>query len=175
MNPEAEQIHGISMKRLKEAPIFEKVLEQFVPLAEGKKLLTFYAAFHFDMIQQTIEQDGIARLDVYYSSFECIQDKYKKFLDRDYLALPGRDNTGVGDCNASLDVIEEMAAGEIQPLPEETQYSKSDPPKEKTKSDSTTKLITFLVWAIGLSVMAAGQVEIGVALVAWGMYRVLKS
>ncbi len=119
MHPEAEAIHGITFKELKTAPFFEKVLQSFVPIWEGKQLLAYRAVFHANMIDQTIEQDGIAKPRIWLSDFECIQEKYQDFWGRDYLTMPGRDNTGEGDCNAALDVIEEMANAELQALPAE--------------------------------------------------------
>lgn len=119
IHPTAKEMHGFSIKDLKTAPIFEKVLESFMPHYEGRKILSYYARFHYRMIDHTIEQDGIARHSLFILDFICIQEKYEDFYGRTYLAMPGRDNTGVGDCNAALDVIEEMAAAELSELPEE--------------------------------------------------------
>lgn len=163
----AKEIHGIGMKDLKGAPIFEKILEQFVPMYEGKTILSYRAIFHSRMISQTIEEDGIARLDVSFSDFECIQERYEDFYGRSYLSMPGRDNTGIGDCNAALDVIEEIALADLSEIQVEP-----EPPIKTNQSTSPfdRKYWPFVLIFIGIVTLFAHAFIIGVPSLLYGIY-----
>lgn len=172
INPVAQQMHGFSIKDLKDAPIFEKVLEQFLPMAEGKTLLSYRAIFHSQMIDQTIEQDGIARLYVGYSRFECIQEQYEAFYDRGYLAMPGRDNTGIGDCNAALDVIEEMATAETRELPQKQEVVV---PQKISKWDSENRAFGIVLTCVAIAFLFGELPVVAAGIFIWALILFFRS
>lgn len=172
----AQYIHGMTMKDLKDAPIFEKVLAQFLPLVEGKTILSFYADFHERMFQQSYENEGVAT-NLPYLHFQDVQQPFKDFLSRDRLSLPGRDNTGEGDCNATLDVIIQIADGELRELPPEEANPTAPaqpafmkvPPK---KSSGKGVLFAFL-FVLGMAFMQDYWI-VGVSLIGTGIYILFK-
>lgn len=106
---EAEFIHGITSDDLKTAPSFEKVMQQFLPLAAGRTVLIYHSDFHSRLMQQTYEIDGLLLDGFNNLDFDCIQQQFQYYHNRDYLAMPGRTNTGEGDCRAALKVIQTIA------------------------------------------------------------------
>lgn len=163
-----KEMHGIGLRELKDAPIFEKVLATFAPLSQGKKLLCYRAIFHSRIISQTIMADGIARLDVSLKDFECIQERYERFYNRDYLAMPGRDNTGKGDCNAALDVIEEMAAAELSEVAPEQEPVKPQIGRPLTPEER--QFWAYVIMASGVVALLAQVFLLGIPLVLYGAY-----
>jgi hypothetical protein len=182
MPQEAGNIHGIGMKDLKTAPYFERVLQDFLLYAEGKTILIYNAEFHSRMIEQTYYEDGIAELDISSLRYECIQEQYQNFHNRAYLAMPGRDNTGKGDCEAALRVITLMATAELVEIveeePEPVAYAAGAVPTARDLRRMRTNLITvtgFFI-AIGIIVIMCGQFFPGflcwlVAIMIWTTQR----
>lgn len=122
MHKEAQQIHGIGLSDLHGEQPFESYLERFSELAEGKIVLIFNEEFHVRMIQQTCESDGIAEKMPILRA-ECVQMRYRDYIGETFPRLPGRTNTGRGDCEAVLSLIERMAEQpafqpEQQPAPQ---------------------------------------------------------
>lgn len=116
MSQDASYIHGMTMKDLKDAPLFEEIVEVFRPLAANKMLLSYNARFHGQLFLQTYQNEGVSGDPM---ELHCIdvKDQYVKFTGIYNAALPGRKNTGVGDCLATLEVIKRMAEGELIDVP----------------------------------------------------------
>jgi DNA polymerase-3 subunit epsilon len=120
MNPEAQAIHGVSLKMLKsDGKDFNDVFDDFLkPLFDSKKLIMFNAEFHSLMLEQTIKAHKIDA-PMYMDCLD-LQEVYKMFLGRyGNPALPNRENTGEGDCRAVLAILKKMAETDMIELPVE--------------------------------------------------------
>lgn len=118
ISEEATSIHGITMKHLKDMPTFAELVPQIKSLTMGKRVLIYNAEFDEKLIEQTIEQDDAP----YFSMItECVMLQYSKFVGQwndyyyeyRYQRLPAGDHSAVGDCKATLKVIEKMAEAEL--------------------------------------------------------------
>jgi DNA polymerase-3 subunit epsilon len=139
MSSDATYVHGITMKDLKGAPLFEEVVELLRPIAERKKLLSYNASFHSEMFEQTYEYEGVSGPPIRLLWLD-VKEFHLKFLNKDRAYLPGRNNTGSGDCQATLALLEKMAAEDQQTLPPE-------PPK----NDSIWQ--EYLIWFVFAAVL----------------------
>lgn len=110
ISQEAKEVHGMTLKDLKGAPSFEDVVAQFLPLVVDKKILSYNARFHMRMFQQSYENEGL-KGGLLNFDFVDVKASYQDYTGQYNIALPGRTNTGIGDCKATLAVIKEMAAG----------------------------------------------------------------
>lgn len=161
----AQWIHGMKIKDLKDSPRFEEVFKDLLPIIEGKTLLSFYAGFHERMLYQTHENEGVSKA-IPLINFDDVQKPFEEFMRRDRLSLPGRDNTGIGDCNATLDVIVEIANGNLVDIPEEIPVVKNTNNSAPQKSSWTWLhvgmiIVGFLMvnsewWVFGLIIMFFG-------------------
>lgn len=142
MSQDAQYVHGLTMNDLKGAPLFEDVVALFQPIASSKKLLCFNAQWHADMFSQTYYNEGVSGQPIKLDCYD-VKEKYEKFMGQTGLALPGRKNTGVGDCTATLNLIKKMAIAELVDLPPEP--------------ENTTSSIDYgTLWMIGLIVTGIG-------------------
>lgn len=112
MSQDATYIHGLKMKDLQDAPLFEEVVNMFRPIAASKKLLSYNAAFHADMFDQSLYNEGVSGDQIVLDCWD-VKTYYVKYSGMYNAALPGRKNTGVGDCRATLDLIRKMAESEL--------------------------------------------------------------
>jgi len=112
MSQDATYFHGMTMKDLKDAPLFEEVVDMFRPISASKKLLSYNARFHAEMFEQTYMNEGVTGEPIRLDCWD-VKDYYVQFSGQYNAALPGRKNTGVGDCMATLAVIRRMAEGEV--------------------------------------------------------------
>lgn len=126
ISADATYMHGFKLSDLKDAPFFEEVYEMLRPIADTKMFLSYNAPFHGGMVKQTYLNEGLTSDEI---GLNCIDVKaqYVKFSGHRNPALPGRDNTGVGDCRATLAVLHKMAEAELADEP---------PPAEPTKEDT---------------------------------------
>src|SRR5690606_10952011 len=68
--------------------------------------------FHAEMFEQTYMNEGVTGEPIRLDCWD-VKDYYVQFSGQYNAALPGRKNTGVGDCMATLAVIRRMAEGEV--------------------------------------------------------------
>jgi DNA polymerase III subunit epsilon len=122
MSSDATAVHGITMAMLKDAPTFADIYPEFLKIIKGKTVLIYNAKYDGQMIMQTAQQDGfkIKPFDA-----KCIMIAYSAFIGdwSDYhqsytfKKLPGGDHTAIGDCRATLKLIQKMANSEKIILP----------------------------------------------------------
>jgi DNA polymerase III epsilon subunit-like protein len=117
MSSDAAYLHGLTMKDLKDAPLFEDVVEMLRPIADSRRLLSFNVSFHAEMFQQSYYNEGVSGEPIKLDCYD-VKDYYIKFMDQDRISLPGRKNTGQGDCLATLAVLQKMASAEPEYIPE---------------------------------------------------------
>ncbi len=112
---DATYIHGITDEMVKDAPDFPTVYEKIAALLNGKKTVIYNAEFDRSMLRQTCRRHGIEILSS--TEWLCAMERYAEFYGEwsDYWhsykwqPLPGGNHTAVGDCLATLKLIEEMA------------------------------------------------------------------
>lgn len=112
----AEAIHHISPAMVRDCPVFEDVLPMLTRLFEGQQLVIYNAGYDWGQILQPLAG---AKLNP--QSVTCAMEHYAGFYGewnnyrRNYKwqKLPGGDHTALGDCLATLDLIERMATEEI--------------------------------------------------------------
>jgi len=122
ISSEATAIHGISMKMLADSPTFKDIYKNFKDLIGNKTLLIYNAEYDARLIYQTAQQDGLKISDM---NALCIMKAYSMFVGEwsdyhksyKYQKLPSGDHSAIGDCKATLKVIEKMAACEKTELP----------------------------------------------------------
>lgn len=136
MPSDAKNIHGITMKMLSDAPSFQEVYPKFLEIIKNKYMLIYNAEFDGRLLQQTMIQDGN------YSTISgkgvCIMKYYSKFIgnwsdyhnDYTYVKLPEGDHSSIGDCKATLTVINKMYNAVKKPTPSKSIVN-NDKPQEK--------------------------------------------
>lgn len=166
MSQDAQYIHGMTMKDLQDAPRFEEVVEVFRPIAVGKKILVFNS-FHAEMFEQTYYNEGVSGEPIALNCWD-VKSYFEKFLDRyDRLALPGRKNTGEGDCRAVLAVIKKMAEAELADTQEEERTARAERTKQNNKE--FFKVAGWVLIVVGIIAMLSGGGVWGVGLIAGGL------
>lgn len=115
MSEEATSIHGITMKMLINSPTFKEIYPTFQEKVGQRTLLIYNAKYDIRLIKQTAIQDEVRIEDM---QAICLMKAYSIFIgewsdyynDYRYQKLPAGDHTAVGDCLATLKVLEQMAA-----------------------------------------------------------------
>lgn len=129
ISKEAQAVNKIKVENLEAAPCFKDVLPLLESAWEGKEVLIYSAIFHANALRQTCKSDGLKIPEKLRESLTCVQNYFSDYLMkhydyRMYLTMPGRKNTGEGDCRAALKVLKEISGGE---------YATEPPPGLKTE------------------------------------------
>lgn len=114
ISPDATAIHGIKMSDLQDAPTFAEVKDKLEEIIAGRTVIIYNAKYDEKLIDQTCEQDDCS---YFRMRNDCAMIPYSEFIGRwsdyhyDYTfqRLPGGDHSAIGDCRATLKVIEKMA------------------------------------------------------------------
>jgi len=116
---DASNIHGIKIKDLENAPIFREIGDKIHNICSDKIVIIFNSAFDLRLMEQSNNKG-------YYPAFipkhECAMLQYSKFIgiwneyrnDYKWQKLSGGDHSALGDCYATLNVIERMTHGKIR-------------------------------------------------------------
>lgn len=120
--PDATAIHGIKMEMLKNQPTFNDLYKEFLQIIKSKTILIYNAEYDARLISQTAEQDGV-KLKIINAI--CLMKAYAVFVgdwsdyhqNYTYQKLPSGDHSAIGDCRATLKILEEMAEAEKEKLP----------------------------------------------------------
>lgn len=123
----ATEIHGITKKMLKGAPSMSELLDDYKRIVKGKTIVTYNAAFDGRMLQQTIGQIK-NRNDKFHGTLNCAMEAYGLFQGEwdsvhghyKWHKLKGGDHSALGDCKATLKLIEQMANSELEEVPGKT-------------------------------------------------------
>jgi DNA polymerase-3 subunit epsilon len=116
---DAVDIHGITLLSLENAPTFEELLPQVEQIIQNKIVLIYNSEYDERLLDQTCEQDEIHYLRI---RTECVMKPYSEFkgkwsdyyYDYTFQKLPGGDHSALGDCLATLKVINKMAKTELE-------------------------------------------------------------
>lgn len=113
---EAQEIHGITMNILRNAPTFRDIYPRFEEIVKNKNVIIYNAKYDLRLLYQTALQDDVdATADFRYL---CAMLHYSVYVGKwsDYHGsfkfqpLPGGDHTAIGDCKAVLELIKKMAS-----------------------------------------------------------------
>jgi DNA polymerase-3 subunit epsilon len=112
----ASSIHGITDEVVKDAPNFVDVWLEIHKHMQGKQLVVYNADFDLRMLRQTAEAQSHT-IEFPCSSWADAMSFYAEYVGdwNDYFGsfrwqrLPGGDHTALGDCQATLDLIRQMA------------------------------------------------------------------
>jgi DNA polymerase-3 subunit epsilon len=121
MSAESTAIHGLTMRDLANAPTFEVLRPEIDRIVAGRIVLIYNAEFDARLIRQTTMQDecSLPRLRA-----TCVMQHYSWFVqewsdyhnDWKYQKLPSAEHSAVGDCRATLKVLQQMAMAELSKM-----------------------------------------------------------
>lgn len=114
ISTEALAIHGITMEHLKDQPSLGELSDKIAKITKDKTVLIYNAEYDEKMFDRTCEQDGIRYI---YFRTDCVMEQYSKYVGKwseyhygyTFQRLPASDHSAIGDCKATLKVIEKMA------------------------------------------------------------------
>jgi DNA polymerase-3 subunit epsilon len=111
---DAIAIHGITNKAVKDAPSFARIYTDLLKAIGTRKLLIYNASYDLNVLKNACKA-----WDISYPHFyaECVMLRYSEFVgdwnprfgNYKWQKLPSGDHTAIGDCRATLAVIQEMA------------------------------------------------------------------
>jgi len=109
-------VNGISAEMVKDAPNFGDVIPQIVEAVKGKHLVIYNAAYDLRMLIQS-DKSFQMNIDEVACGIICAMNKYAQFVGEwnDYRGsfrwqkLPSGDHSAIGDCRATLKLINLMA------------------------------------------------------------------
>src|SRR5262249_59299156 len=109
-------IKCINMKMVRGAPTYPEISEQIASLIGRRTIVCYNAEYDRRLLLQTIERNGGAMPT---ERWECAMQQYAQFCGEwsdyygDYRSqkLPGGDHSALGDCQAVLTLLQEMAKG----------------------------------------------------------------
>ena len=162
IHPDAQDIHGFTINDLQNAPTFSEVIAQFRPIASSRVLLSYNAEFHLDMVHQSFLNEKVSgTLDL---NCKDVRQCYLNFTNGRVSKLPGRDNTGEGDCRATLSLITEMAVSETHVAVRD--YSIKSENMNQTKyhdrNKTTAGLLAIFLGGIGMHKFYLGRTSAGI-------------
>jgi DNA polymerase III subunit epsilon len=112
----ARQIHGISDEQLAVAPGWSEVYLQVRKACRGRKIIMYNAAFDWRALKTACELSGVEWRGLGKAG-TCAMEMYAQFYGEwsdyhesyRYQPLPGGTHTALGDCQAVLKLLKEMA------------------------------------------------------------------
>ncbi|MDC1394928.1 3'-5' exonuclease [Bacteroidia bacterium] len=118
----ATAIHGISMASVKNAPTFSELYPEIRRVIRDRELLIYNAPFDVRILEQTAEQDDI-ELESWNAT--CVMNLYNGYVGEwnshynsiKWQKLPSGDHSAIGDCLATLKILNKMADSKIQEVP----------------------------------------------------------
>lgn len=128
---EASNIHGITEKDIECERYFDEVFLDVLRKVKGKDIIFFNADFDLRLIRQSLKARGIqiafptsdrrkGRIFTNGGTIHCAMLWYSQFVGEwngyhgnyRWQKLPGGDHSALGDCKATLKVIQKMAEDE---------------------------------------------------------------
>lgn len=114
--PSATLVHGIRNVDVKDAPHFPEIFERIKKIIKGKTIVIYNAAFDLRLIQQTMAKYGLPSTGINEEQVDCAMLQYSAWIGElwpeggyKWQKLRGGNHTALGDCRATLRVIQEMA------------------------------------------------------------------
>lgn len=117
--PESTAIHGITDEMVAGSCTWKDTFPLFMSVIEGRKVITYNARYDRNMIRSTCEMNNIPMPDLL--GWECAMEWYAVYFgdwnqyrhSYRWQKLRGGDHTALGDCRATLTLIQRMAASPL--------------------------------------------------------------
>ncbi|MEN9204927.1 MAG: 3'-5' exonuclease [Thermostichales cyanobacterium SZTDM-1c_bins_54] len=114
ISPQASRVHGLQAQDLEHLPTFGDEAEQIRSLLQGKLLCAYNASFDRQILENECRRLG----QDWQLSWQCLMQPYAAWVGdwdwqrRDYRwpKLPGGNHSALGDCQAALKVLRQMAS-----------------------------------------------------------------
>lgn len=118
IEPEAVRVHHISEAMVTNAPSFADVLPRLRDAVRNRLLVIYNADYDLRLLVQSAKAHGVTP-DLPHGGYDCAMLRYAEWIGKwnDYHGsfrwqkLEGGDHSALGDCAATLAVIEKMAGG----------------------------------------------------------------
>lgn len=119
----ATRIHGITNAMVAAAPTFAEILPQLQGVLRDRTVVIFNAAYDRRMFDQSAMRNGIGVLALDCgATYHCAMKQYSDFVGErtskgsgyKRQSLPNGDHSAIGDCRATLALIQQMAADESE-------------------------------------------------------------
>jgi DNA polymerase-3 subunit epsilon len=115
---DATAIHGITNEDVENAPSFPEVFEKIEKIIQGKTIVIYNAQFDVRLIQQSLAKHNLLPMELNLDYVDCAMLMYSAWVGEiwpyggyKWQKLESGDHTALGDCKATLDLIEKMARG----------------------------------------------------------------
>jgi DNA polymerase-3 subunit epsilon len=117
IDPVAERVHGLSRARLSRATTFTNAYEALADVLAGQIVVVYNAEFDERMLDQTCRRYRLPPLTDMSWVQHCAMQWYARFVGEwnfgkgsyKWQRLEGGDHSAIGDCRATLKVLQEMA------------------------------------------------------------------
>jgi len=115
--PEATALHGITNKMVQDAPDFLDVYQKVLGIIAGRHLVVYNLALaRYSLEKSTARYEieveiGVESLEFMYSDYIGKRIYYRE--EHKPIPLPGGDNTSLGDCQAILRLLKQIAETEL--------------------------------------------------------------
>jgi DNA polymerase-3 subunit epsilon len=113
---QATLIHGITDADVADAPSFPAVYARLKEVIAGKTVIIYNAPFDVRLIRQTLATHKLPAPGIEDEQVECAMLQYSAWIGElwpdggyKWQKLRGGDHTALGDCRATLAVIQRMA------------------------------------------------------------------
>ena len=114
----AHDIHGIHPDHLQDAPTFPEFWQQLCALVDDKEIVIYNAGYDLDVLESQRIEHKLPKL-AYRKSY-CAMMLYSEYCGARwrrggyrYQPLPGGDHSALGDCVATLKIMQSMVKAEI--------------------------------------------------------------
>lgn len=114
---DALAIHCITDEMVANAPTYDKIYDDIVAAIAGQNVVIYNAPFDTDALYHSRRPYNLDAIDFKYT---CAMELYSQYCGQwsvyhhsyTWQQLPGGDHTAVGDCRATLKLIQQMAESE---------------------------------------------------------------
>jgi DNA polymerase-3 subunit epsilon len=116
----ASKVHGYTAEALADSPAFKEIYPDILDAINGRRVIVYNARYDRRVFDTEVSMLGARSLlsGRYLPAWECAMGWYSQFVGEPgkrggykYQKLPGGDHSALGDCRATLKVLQEMARG----------------------------------------------------------------
>lgn len=118
IEPGAAKVHGYRAEDLDSSPTFRDIYPDILDAISGKRVVVYNSAYDRRVFDAEVSRLGArgALLGKYIPAWECAMGWYSQYVGQRtnkggyrFQKLPGGDHSALGDCRATLAVLEKMA------------------------------------------------------------------
>ena len=111
--PDIVKLHGITNARVRNAPTIIEQVDTFRPIMEAGPVIIYNARYDIRLLRQSLKARGASADWVDALDVHCAMLEYTAYRDaKKWISLAGGSHEAVGDCLATLEVIQNMAKGD---------------------------------------------------------------